>query len=734
MAWQRFFEFALIAIFLVSLGIGMSTAAEAPALTPPKPFLLDTSKDPRLTQGVNLFLQKKYFEACGALAAVVDQTTMDSTARGAYALALSGAGRNKEARRQLSIAINWMPGWIEGYNIRALCASRMGSVGQAKRDLEISRQLDPADTLKSRSAIEPMVLEALKGAPAEPPAALHQALLKAAREGEPLERLIERAARLLKASNVDRKFGDEDYSERRRLLQWALTAAPQDPNRLAALGNFLVDEVEARGDFVEPTQYTINYRLQDKAHQEADLALARKCFGSALAMNPGHVPSLSGLARIEFRANMWANAEGYLRRALAVGTVDREVLWMLRDILQIAAGQQMARAIGLRWTNTWEETIGNTLYEVTEPPTAEDIRQAGLAEGHAASFLAQSHLYLRRAIKTLGNDAASHDFAGNMAYQFKDYAAARKAWEQAVKLAPKIREYRYSLSNAYARLNMDEQYLEQAIIGRNMEHTAASTELHWAWRTINAGNADAAATLLERAVKTDPADPRTLAYMAVLAEEKHEAAEALALYRAALALDEAHALEDGCSWLTGAGRWFVNDIGRAIELRSRIPGAIEPRDPKAAADLYLANVKLESMIGDPALKEPVHTAMMPLFGIGDRRRQDAPFFGELERTSRALGAAALVKAKQCAAAAEHFRMLPGYESRHRAAGGKQLYKLRDEVWSSAQVVAAAVECFQNVNDPQSLTYWQNKRVRGGGDAGTRIQPTSPQPATKGVRR
>ena len=33
-----------------------------------------------------------------------------------------------------------------------------------------------------------------------------------------------------------------------------------------------------------------------------------------------------------------------------------------------------------------------------------------------------------------------------------------------------------------------------------------------------------------------------------------------------------------------------------------------------------------------------------------------------------------------------------------------------------------------------LTYWQNKRVRAGGDAGRRVQPTSPQPAAKGVRR
>jgi hypothetical protein len=275
---------------LLLMPLRLAILAEDPASArppaTPKPFLLDPSKDSRLTPGVNFFLEKKYVEALNALLPIVQQSPMDSTARGCYAMALSGAGRNKEARRQLSVVLNWMPGLVEGYTIRALCAARMGSGHQAKLDLEIARKLDPSDSLKSRAPIEPMVEQALKDLPAGSPMELHEALLQAATDGEPLDKLIQRASRLLQASNAERKYGDEVYSEDRRKLQWALIASPKDPDRLAALGHFLIDEIDARNDWVEPSRHEIEYRLQDKAHQEADTALARKSFESALVVNP----------------------------------------------------------------------------------------------------------------------------------------------------------------------------------------------------------------------------------------------------------------------------------------------------------------------------------------------------------------------------------------------------------------------------------------------------------------
>ena len=77
-----------------------------------------------------------------------------------------------------------------------------------------------------------------------------------------------------------------------------------------------------------------------------------------------------------------------------------------------------------------------------------------------------------------------------------------------------------------------------------------------------------------------PGDARTLAYMAVIAEAQDKNDEALALYRAAFALEEAHALQRGGSWSKGSGYWYVSETGRPVELRSRIVAALIAGRPR----------------------------------------------------------------------------------------------------------------------------------------------------------
>ncbi len=538
--------------------------------------------------------------------------------------------------------------------------------------------------------------------------------------------------KLLKASNSERRLGDETYSETKRQLMWAAGTHPKDTDRLAAVGRFLIDEIDARGDSVEPTRYIISYRQQGKALKEAELQQARQIFTQALTLNPNHVPSLAGLARMEIRVDMWANAERYLRRAIATGTTDREVLKLMRDVMRAAAAQRLAAAMSLLMTRRWEEKYGNVVYEYVARPSPADLAKANNYDAQAGNLYGIAAGYIRKALTTLSNDAASHDFVGSMAFAAKDYPAAAKSWEKAVKLDPATRHYHYSLANAYSEQNQVEAYMEHATVGRNLEHTTAATQLDWAWDLIAMGRETEASGFLDKAVSVDPGDARTIAYMAVIAEAQGKSDAALALYRAAYALEEAHARQRGGSWLRNTGYWYVSETGRAIELRSRIAELVSAQHPQQAADLYLQNVTVESGFKDAALQEHVHTAMFPLPNLAANRRQVPPTFGELMRTNRALAAVELAGLGQCDKAAEHFRKLLDYDGRARTGGANAYQRPRDDLWKTHRVAAAAVKCFEKISDQQQLYGWRSFLNRASANENSRrFSPTESGTRGKG---
>jgi tetratricopeptide (TPR) repeat protein len=697
--WLVGYATALVAL------VGFGGVAAGADVAPP-PATLPPSSNPEVKRACELVAGREFTRAYAILNPHVQASPTDVTARACYASLLSGSGLHEQARQQMSVVLSWSPAYVEGYVIRAVSAAEMGAGRQARYDLELARQLDPHDRSGTIGSARQRVDAALATAPQESAAQLHADMLKGARDRLSMDQLVERALRLRRATNAERRLGDEVYAEARRALAWAVTARPRDPERLAALGRFVLDEIDVRGDSVEPTRYMIYYRQQDKVLKDAELQLARRLFNDALAVQPTHVPALVGLARMEIRTDLWANAERYLRRALATGTTDREVLKLMRDVIRAAAAQRVAAAMQLRMTSRWEERIGNTVYEYVARPTAAELARANNYDAQAANLFGIAQDYIRRALATLSNDAASHDFVGAMAFAAQDWAVAARAWEKAVKLDPDTRHYHYSLSNAYSRLNQVDAYMEQATIGRNLEHTTAATQLDWAWDLIAGGRLADARSYLDRAVVVDPADARTLAQRAVIAEAQNQRDEALALYRAAFALDEAHQIQRGGSWIRGTGPWFVGDTGHPVEVRSRIADLMSGQQPHEAAELYLQNVKVEARFPEAALKEHVHTAMLPLPNLAANRRQVAPTFGELMRTNRALAAVELARLGQCDRAVEHFRKLTEYDGRAQAGGAKAFQRPRDDVWKSHRVAAAAVKCFEQVGDSRQLYGWR----------------------------
>lgn len=714
-----------------ALLVGLSGHAGAADPVPPA-ATLNPSSDSRTKRGCDLARAGDYTQAYGILHPLVESSPTDVAARACYAIVLAGSGLYEQARQQMSIVLSWKPSFVEGYVVRAVSAAEMGATRQATHDLDIARRLDPNDRLNAIGNSGQRIETALSSVLREPMDHLHADLLKAAREGKTMVQLVDKAQKLLKATNADRRLGDETYSESKRQLMWAAGAHPKDPDRLAAVGRFLIDEIDVRGDSVEPTREMTYYRQQGKVLKEAELQQARQTFNQALALNPNHVPSLAGLARMEIRKEMWANAEKYLRRAIATGTPDREVLKLMSDVMRAAAAQRLAAAMSLLMTRRWEEKLGNTVYEYVEYPSAADLAQAGNYDAQAGNLYRIAGGYIKEALMTLSNDATSHDFVGSMAYAAKDYPVAARSWEKAVTLDPGTRHYHYSLSNVYSKLNKVDDYMEQATIGRNFEHTSAATQLDWAWDLIAVGRQAEAPAYLTKAVAVDPGDPRTIAYMAVIAETEGKKEEAFALYRAAFALEEAHQNQRGGSWIRGTGPWYVWETGRPVELRSRIAEMLSPTHPEQALALYLANVNIESRFDDAALKEHVHNAMLPLPNLVGNRRQMAPTFGELMRTNRAFAAVELARLGQCDKAAEHFRRLSDYDGRAKKSGANAYQRPRDGLWKSHVVAVAAVKCFEEASDQQQLYGWRNFLKRASPDEDSRrFSPTESGTRGKG---
>ena len=718
-------------IITLAMSAGLAGHAAAADPVPPATTLNPAAESPA-KRGCDLARTQEFSQAYAALQRIVDTSVTDMTARACYAIAMSGMGMHEQARQEMSIVLSWKPSFVEGYVVRAISAAEMGAVQQAAQDLEIARQLDPHDTFKVIGNARQRIETALSAVPKEPAARLHAELLRAAREGTSLDQLVETAMKLLKASNARRRLGDETYSETKRRLMWAAGAHPNDADRLAAVGRFLIDEIDVRGDSVEPTRFMTYYRQHGKALKEAELQQARQILNRALTLNPNHVPSLAGLARMEVRVDMWGNAETYLRRAIATGTTDREVLKLMSDVMRAAAAQRLAAAMSLLMTRQWDERYGNMIYSYVQRPSAADLAKAHNYDVQAGNLYGIASGYIKKALSTLSDDAASHDFIGSMAYAAKDYPSAATSWEKAVKLDPVTRHYRYSLANAYSKQNHVEPYMEQATVGRNLEHTTAGTQLDGAWDLIASGRLDEAAGFLDKAVSVDPGDVRTIAYLAVIAEAQGTRDEALPLYRAAYALEEAHARQRGGSWLRNTGYWYVNDTGRAIELRSRMAEMIHTQHPQQALDLYLQNVRIESGFTDAALKEHVHTAMFPLPNLAGNRRQVPPTFGELMRTNRAFAAVEMARLGQCDKAAEHFRKLLNYDGRARTGGANAYQRPRDDAWKSRLVAAEAVTCFEKLADQHQLYGWRSFLGRASADSDSRrFSPTESGTRGKG---
>jgi len=449
--------------------------------------------------------------------------------------------------------------------------------------------------------------------------------------------------------------------------------------------------------------------------EQAELEYARDCFRRSLGADASNVAALMGLAQIKYRENLFGDAEDYVRSALGLRGDDAAVLDMMSRLMKIAAGQAMARALNAASTYSWTEPMGNgwerrwTRYG-----------DAAAAEGHARSadgLLKQGDEYTRRALKALQDTPESLDYLGTVALRRKDLETMRKSYERAAQLAPDKLEFHYALANAYSSLGNFEKYLEHATAGRNLEQTSIGAHLLAAWQSILKKDWKAASDILARAARIDPADARILAYMGAIAEGQQQTPEAVACFRAALAVEEANGTFRASAQGVGLPVSLFEEASRAVALRIRLARLIELQDPAGAVALYEKNLAIEPRLlspqtmalytnvqgriraetqqlqlkNHPMLRQTVE-AMLPEPSIPEDQQKTAPNAAGLLRASRALCAVALCALDRKQEAAEYFQRLDNYDryARRRGAGAAFLEVVG--IWTPRPVAQIAADC------------------------------------------
>ncbi|MEM8885884.1 MAG: tetratricopeptide repeat protein, partial [Planctomycetota bacterium] len=585
-------------------------------------------------RGYDRFHAGRSVEAERSLAAVARSYPADPTVLAYHGAAQIRRGMREQGRRRLSTALSWLTALPSGYQQRGIAAAREGSFDRARADLAILRRLQPQDENGWAARLEGIIVESEKAKPALSADALLDKLVADAGRGVADDALLDAARWLVFASNDGRRFGAETYQEKKRALVWRHRAAPDDLGRMTALAHFLIDEADVRREPEEPAKYHRGtpYREANQALRDKELGEARTLCAAALKRDSGHAMAHLGFAKLAVRERKWRDAEISLKRALARDPKLPEALELLSHTLKAAADQKAGAAAALRRTHRWSEVVGRWRYHYVRYPSAAELRLARQYDRQASAFLQQAMKLAKQAIAVSGDTPEGLYLVGSLAWRTKNYEKAYRSWAAAVQAAPDNRAYRYSLANVCGRLGRIDEWIRHTSAGRNLEHTTASAYLWHAWDRIMARDWSAATKALRGARNVDPADARIPIYMGIVAEGQGRGDEAIARYRAGLALCRAR------QWYRGVpekGRVEAIDVARGIAVRLRLGELLARRDPARAAAVFAQVVALEPRVGSYAFSETLPGALLPDVRPGRVEVPVSPVAGALFREARA---------------------------------------------------------------------------------------------------
>jgi tetratricopeptide (TPR) repeat protein len=412
---------------------------------------------------------------------------------------------------------------------------------------------------------------------------------------------------------VRRLQEDEVYQTRLKAQEDAVRRNPGNPDQLVELAEFLTREAQARYD-----RHTLGgqFRLlrpEVPRDPEGEFARAEKLADQALALNPQHAPAPVAKARVRFVFHQFGDADQLLQRALKIQENVPDGLELYARVVTIGASQAEASARNLETPQSGSSFGYNVIVYWTRYPTPAELRAAEEFRAIARQRLDHARQIFERAIQLRPNDGSGYYDLALWRLQQQDLPGAQEALQKAVQLAPGLVRARQALAKVYGDLGMkQEAYQEESILITQSEG-GVSTLLAQAAKHMERTAWKTADEVLNRAAQADPVDARVAAYQGIIRLANQKTAEAQALWRMGLALEDARLQPLG---ITGkqesVGTRNPDEVALLMILRLRLAG-LKLQSGQLAETLELArnNIALEKRIAVTDRLRDLPTTILP---------------------------------------------------------------------------------------------------------------------------
>jgi tetratricopeptide (TPR) repeat protein len=495
---------------------------------------------------------------------------------------------------------------------RARAAAVQGDSARVAKDVAEAAKLDPSASREGKG------IQAAATGPADPKLLRAELEIKA-RADVAADDLAKSALALLRSEGAVRLRYDERYQDRLAVLEAALRAKPDDPDRQVAVARFLREESDVLTEQVGPRAEPVKYRVQSEADLAHDIDRAWKLVEAALKGHPKHVGALAMKAQMLIAENRYDEAQAVVAQALAIKADDPNLLEALAGLLRIQAARRISEAGNLKQIKSWSYTDFNLdppiEYTWWRLPNKQELAQAAALEQQASQISKLAEQQLEKAAKNAGQTAEGFYYLAVLHRARGDEAAAKVELTKAVAMKPDFEKAWYDLSAVCTHLMDSPGAMHARAMAVNLSQTTAAAELKALWYDIPHTKFKTAREAVAAGLQRDPADPRLPAYLAVIDEATEKSDDALTHYRMAKALSDAVLAWHGTPFAPPAagslGPW-AEDAGFAAAVRLRI-GAILLDQGKAdeAAREFAAVVAVMDAMPEAAAKMSLDTAMLP---------------------------------------------------------------------------------------------------------------------------
>ncbi|MGE4103278.1 MAG: tetratricopeptide repeat protein [Pirellulales bacterium] len=561
-----------------------------------------------------LFAKQEYAAARTQLDRVLAAAPENFDAMYLRACCSLALGDYSAARADCTRVLTEHTDWAHAYLTRARAAGRLGDVRRAKADLATALRLDAKAAAAQQAEIERDI--AAHAQAGDPPnfAALEQL---AHAQFDDTQRNAA-ALRLVESFNNHRRRYDENYQDGLREREDALRAAPRDPARLVALGQYLLDEASVRRERVEPRGHFRKFRYQTPEMESREVARAAELADRALAIDAKHVDALCLKAATQIWNEEFADAEAMLRQALAVDPRAPRALELFARVLEVASLQKSAEAAALRrptYLGSHDEYVGDYIYTYTRwrYPSQAELSEAEALEQQAQKLVELALGQIAAAAKLKAGEPEGFQLQGLYHWRKGDLEKAAEFFAEAVRRAPQQVQWRYNLAALYDALGRKEETFEERLLAVNLIETTAGPLLAGTWDLIHQTRFRSAREALVRSADIDVADSRVAAYLGVVAAAEEQPDEAIAWLRAALAIERARENLTGKSLDAQAtGPLSPEDFGLYLGIARRLAETyLAHGKPAEASDLMRECLPLAERVSRRDLTVEVASGLLP---------------------------------------------------------------------------------------------------------------------------